>query len=225
MSYEFKEYPDREMLAMDLANQIAGELRAALSHQDRAALAVPGGTSPGPVFDTLCAADLDWARVDVMLTDERWVPESSERSNTRLLRERLLTDRASAARLLPLYADAETPEERLAELADGIAPALPLAVVLLGMGADMHTASIFPEADKLEEALAGNAPILLPMRAPGAPEPRITLSAQVLDGALKKHVVIYGTEKREVLQNARGRAPIDAPINAVLDEAVVHWAE
>ena len=225
MSYEFKEYPDREMLAMDLANQIAGELRAALSHQERAALAVPGGTSPGPVFDTLCAADLDWARVDVMLTDERWVPESSERSNTRLLRERLLTDRAPAARLLPLYADAETPEERLAELADGIAPALPLAVVLLGMGADMHTASIFPEADKLDEALAGNAPILLPMRAPGAPEPRITLSAQVLDGALKKHVVIYGTEKREVLQNARGRAPIDAPINAVLDEAVVHWAE
>ena len=79
VSYEFKTYPDREMLAMDLANQIAGELRAALSHQDRAALAVPGGTSPGPVFDVLCAADLDWDRVDVLLTDERWVPESSER--------------------------------------------------------------------------------------------------------------------------------------------------
>ena len=136
MTYEFKEYPDREMLAMDLANQIAGELRAALSHQERAALAVPGGTSPGPVFDALCAADLDWARVDVMLTDERWVPESSERSNTRLLRERLLTNRASAARLLPLYAEADTPEERLAGLADDIAPALPLAVVLLGMGAE-----------------------------------------------------------------------------------------
>ena len=225
MTYEFKEYPDREMLAMDLANQIAGELRAALSHQERAALAVPGGTSPGPVFDALCAADLDWARVDVMLTDERWVPESSERSNTRLLRERLLTNRASAARLLPLYAEADTPEERLAGLADDIAPALPLAVVLLGMGADMHTASIFPEADKLEEALSNDAPILLPMRAPGAPEPRITLSAHVLDGALKKHIVIYGAEKREVLEEARGLAPLEAPINAVLDEAVVHWAE
>ncbi|WP_370244895.1 6-phosphogluconolactonase [Salipiger sp.] len=225
MTYEFKEYPDREMLAMDLANQIAGELRAALSHQGRAALAVPGGTSPGPVFDALCAADLDWARVDVMLTDERWVPESSERSNTRLLRERLLTNRASAARLLPLYAEADTPEERLAGLADDIAPALPLAVVLLGMGADMHTASIFPEADKLEEALSNDAPILLPLRAPGAPEPRITLSAHVLDGALKKHIVIYGAEKREVLEKARGLAPLEAPINAVLDEAVVHWAE
>ena len=160
-----------------------------------------------------------------MLTDERWVPESSERSNTRLLRERLLTNRASAARLLPLYAEADTPEERLAGLADDIAPALPLAVVLLGMGADMHTASIFPEADKLEEALSNDAPILLPMRAPGAPEPRITLSAHVLDGALKKHIVIYGAEKREVLEKARGLASLEAPINAVLDEAVVHWAE
>ena len=163
VSYEFKTYPDREMLAMDLANQIAGELRAALSHQDRAALAVPGGTSPGPVFDALCAADLDWDRVDVLLTDERWVPESSERSNTRLLRERLLVERAAAARYLPLYAEAAGPEERLAELADAIAPALPLAVVMLGMGADLHTASIFPGADKLDEALHDEAPILLPI--------------------------------------------------------------
>ncbi|SDE88708.1 6-phosphogluconolactonase [Salipiger thiooxidans] len=225
VSYEFRTYPDREMLAMDLANQIAGELRAALSHQDRAALAVPGGTSPGPVFDALCAADLDWDRVDVLLTDERWVPESSERSNTRLLRERLLVERAAAARYLPLYAEAAEPEERLAELAGAIAPALPLAVVMLGMGADMHTASIFPGADKLDEALHDEAPILLPMRAPGAPEPRITLSAPVLDGALKKHLVIYGHDKRDVLEKAKGLAPTEAPINAVLDEAVVHWAE
>ncbi|WP_417724939.1 6-phosphogluconolactonase [Salipiger sp.] len=225
MSYEFRDYPDREMLAIDLANVIAGELRAALGHEERVALAVPGGTSPGPVFDALCAADLDWSRVDVLLTDERWVPETSERSNTRLLRERLLVDRAAAARLLPLHADAEAPEGRLDELAAAIAPVLPLAVVLLGMGADRHTASIFPGADKLDEALAPDAPILLPMRAPGAPEPRITLSAQVLDGAMAKHILIYGAEKRAVLEGARGLPVRDAPINAVLEDAVVHWAE
>ncbi len=224
-AYELREYPDREMLAMDLANQIAGELREALSHQDRAALAVPGGTSPGPVFDALCAARLDWDRVDVLLTDERWVPESSDRSNTRLLRERLLTDRAAAARYLPLYADADTPEEKLADLAAAIVPSLPLAVVLLGMGADMHTASIFPGADKLAEALAPNAPTLLAMRAPGAPEPRITLSAPVLEGATKKHLAIYGAQRRGVLQEARGLAPVEAPVNAILDGAVVHWSE
>ncbi len=225
MSYKFVEYADREMLALDLANLIAGELRTALSQSDSATLAVPGGTSPGPVFDDLCAVDLDWDRVNVMLTDERWVPESSERSNTRLLRERLLTDKAAAANLLPLYAPYDTPEEGLGELAKGIEAQLPLSVVLLGMGADMHTASIFPEADKLDEALAPNAPVLLPMRAPGAPEPRITLSAEALDGAMSKHILIFGAEKRAALENAKGKAPKDAPINAVLNGATVHWAE
>ncbi len=117
MSYKFVEYADRDMLALDLANLIAGELRTALSQADSATLAVPGGTSPGPVFDDLCAVDLDWDRVNVMLTDERWVPEDSDRSNTRLLRERLLTDKAAAANLLPLYAPYDTPEEGLGELA------------------------------------------------------------------------------------------------------------
>ncbi|MEC7668599.1 MAG: 6-phosphogluconolactonase [Pseudomonadota bacterium] len=225
MSYKFVEYADRDMLALDLANLIAGEVRTALSQSDSATLAVPGGTSPGPVFDDLCAVDLDWDRVNVLLTDERWVPEDSDRSNTRLLRERLLTDKAAAANLLPLYAPYDTPEEGLGELAKGIEAQLPLSVVLLGMGADMHTASIFPEADKLDDALAPNAPVLLPMRAPGAPEPRITLSAEALDGAMSKHILIFGAEKRAALENAKGKAPKDAPINAVLNGATVHWAE
>lgn len=225
MTYELQDYPDREMLFIDLAGQIASDLRAALKTKDRVAFAVPGGTSPGPVFDDLCATDLDWDRVDVMLTDERWVPEDSDRSNTRLLRERLLVERAAAARLLPMVLPGAEPEDRLADLEALIAPQLPLSVVLLGMGADMHTASIFPGADRLEEALAADAPILMAMRAPGAPEPRVTLTAQVLNGALRKHVLIFGAEKRAALENARGKPVHEAPINAVLDGAIVHWAE
>lgn len=225
MTYEFHDYPDREMLAIDLANQMAGDLRAALAHEDRVALSVPGGTSPGPVFDDLCAATLDWSRVDVLLNDERWVPEDHERSNTRLLRQRLLVDRAASARYLPLYAPHPEPEDALAELAKPIEAVLPLAVLLLGMGTDLHTASIFPGADRLTEALSPDAPTLLPMRAPGAPEPRITLSAHVLNGALAKHVLIFGTEKREALERAKGLPVEEAPINAVLDGAKVHWAE
>ncbi|MGJ8604860.1 MAG: 6-phosphogluconolactonase [Marivita sp.] len=225
MTYDLQTYPDREMLAMDLANQLSGDLRMLLKHEDRVVLAVPGGTSPGPVFDDLCAADLDWSRVDVMLTDERWVPEDSDRSNTKLIRKRLLVDRAAAARLLPLYVPAHQPEEVLAELEAQIVDALPLAVVLLGMGTDMHTASIFPGADQLDLALAHDAPILVPMRAPGAPEPRITLSARVLNDAIRKHVLIFGADKRDALDNAKGKKPEDAPIIAVLDGATVHWAE
>lgn len=221
----FIEYPDREMMMMDLANLLAGEISGVLRHEDSASLVVPGGTTPGPIFDVLCAVDLDWSRVSVMLSDERWVPESSERSNTRLLKERLLVERAAQANFLPLYADAETPEEKLAELEQVISMALPISVLLLGMGDDMHTASLFPGADKLEQALAPDAPVLMPMRAPGAPEPRITLTAPVLAGAISKHIVITGPKKRQALERATSLGDtMQAPVSAVLNGATVHWA-
>ena len=136
-------------MMMDLANVLASELRNALLTHDRGLLPCPVARRPVRFSTAYVAVDLDWDRVNVMLTDERWVPETSERSNTRLLRERLLVDKAAAATYVPLYADAPTPEEKLPELAAHIAPMLPINVMLLGMGADMHTASIFPEADQL----------------------------------------------------------------------------
>ncbi len=218
------EYPDAEMMMMELADTLAGEIKTALLMHDRVSLAVPGGTTPGPIFDSLCGVDLDWANVHVMLTDERWVPESSERSNTRLLRERLLTNHAAAATYIPLYADAETPEEKLPELAAVVKDELPISVMLLGMGADMHTASIFPGADQLDLALHGDD-LLVAMRAPGAPEPRITLSAKVLKSAMNRHIVIVGGEKRDALERARHLPPEQAPVAAILNGTTVHWAE
>ena len=219
------EYPDAEMMMIDVANRIAGELNSQLMRHDFASLAVPGGTTPGPVFDTLAAVDLDWARVQVMLTDERWVPEDSPRSNTRLLKERLLVESAARANLVSLYLDAPEPEDRLDEIEGAVEAVLPLSVVLLGMGADMHTASLFPGADRLEEALAPDAPAVMAMRAPGAPEPRVTLTARVLDAAFAKHAVIIGAEKRAALDRAAQLTPIDAPIRAVWSDLTVHWAE
>ncbi|MEL6643433.1 MAG: 6-phosphogluconolactonase [Pseudomonadota bacterium] len=219
------EYPDREMMMIDLANQLAGDLKNALLTHETATLAVPGGTTPGPVFDTLCGTDMHWDRVNIMLTDERWVPETSERSNTRLLRERLMVDRAAMAHVVPLYREAETPEDVLDELIAALVPNLPISVLLLGMGADGHTASLFPGADNLEAGLADGAPALMAMRAPGAPEPRVTLTAPVLNGALAKHVLITGSEKREALERARHATRQDAPIRAVWGDAIVHWAE
>ena len=190
-----------------------------------ATLSVPGGTTPGPVFDALSDADLDWPRVFVLLNDERWVGEDSPRSNTRLLRERLLQRKAAAATLLPLYAPAPQPEDKLDELAQGIAPHLPISVLLLGMGNDMHTASLFPGADHLIQALSPDAPVLMALRADAAGEPRITLSARVLQAAKHIHVLITGPEKRIALDRAQTLPPELAPIRTVLDQATVHWAE
>ena len=218
------EYPDREKLAMELASRITGDLNAALLHQPRATLVVPGGTTPGPIFDLLCAAAINWTAVDIMLSDERWVPETSERSNTRLLKRRLFVNRAKEAGHIALYAPFDTPENGLEEITASIQKSLPISVLLLGMGADMHTASLFPEADQLERALAPDAPPVLAMRAPGAPEPRITLSAPVLDAALAKHIVIFGAEKRAAIEQAQHLSASEAPVRAVLNGAQVHWA-
>lgn len=218
-------YPDAEMMAIDVANMLADELSESLHHEDRICFAVPGGTTPGPIFDDLCAVDLDWSRVDVVPTDERWVPEDHPRSNARLIKERLLVNRAAKARFLPLFAPAREPHEVLAELESQIAPELPIAVALMGMGADMHTASLFPGSKGLKEALDPHAPILVPVQHDDLPDQRITLSARVLDGALSKHLLITGQEKRDALRASRYLPALEAPIQAVLDGVTVHWAE
>lgn len=218
------EYADEEMLAINLANQLAGDLNTALEHEDRALFVVPGGRTPGGVFDVLCDADLDWSRIDICLSDERWVPEVHIRSNTKMVRERLLVGRAAKANYLPLYARAEAPEPVLAELESRIQPYLPIDVLLLGMGADMHTASLFPGTEGLEIALARNAPALVPMRPKKAEDVRVTLSARVLNAAVAKHIVITGQEKRKALERARTCQPEQAPVVAILDETDVHWA-
>lgn len=220
----FIEYPDSELMMFDLADVLASELAAALRQNDHASFCVPGGTTPGPVFDVLSGVKLDWDRVTVFLNDERWVPESHERSNARLLKRRLLTGHAAAATFLPLYADTPEPEEAVEALAAAIEPCLPIDVLLLGMGADMHTASLFPGADRLAEALAADAPLLIPMRAPGASEPRVTLSARVLADAMACHIVMTGAEKRAAVERAESLPPEEAPVATVLANATVHWA-
>ncbi len=220
----FQAYADRASLMAGLAKVIADELAQAL-RTGPATLSVPGGTTPGPVFDALSDTDLDWARVHVLLNDERWVGEDSPRSNTRLLRERLLRGKAAAAQLLPLYAPSPQPEDQLDPLAQAIAPHLPITVLLLGMGNDMHTASLFPGADHLPQALAPDAPVLMALRAEAAGEPRITLSARVLQAARHIHILITGPDKRQALDRALTLPPLLAPIRTVLDQATVHWAE
>lgn len=221
---KFNEYPDQDMLAIEVANEIAGDLKTYLLHHDTASFAVAGGTTPGLIFDDLCAADIDWSRVRVMATDERWVPADSARSNAAMIRARLLQDRAAAAQFLPFHVPERAPEDVLAELESLVVPQLPLSVLLLGMGEDMHTASLFPGADGIAAALAAEAPALAVMRPDSQPEARVSLTARVLDAAIAKHLVIFGDAKRKALEQAMALPPEDAPVQAVLSEVSVHWA-
>ncbi len=221
---EFRKYPDREALAIGLADDLASALKNCLMVHDQASLCVPGGSSPGETFRTLSGVDLEWSRVCVFLGDERWVPEGHERSNTTLLKTTLLTDRAARATLVPMVNESATPEEGIPDLEPALGPNLPISVLLLGMGGDMHTASLIPGGEGLERAMAPDAPVLVPIRAEGVPDARITLSRRVLEDAMDIHVLILGEDKRAVLERARGMDPSEAPIAAFLRNATVHWA-
>ena len=221
---KIKEYPDRAILAMGLADVLASELKNCLLVHPWASFVVPGGTTPGPIFDSLCAAALDWDRVHVMLSDERWVPEDHDRSNAKLLKDRLFVDRAAAATFIPFHTPGETPESAAPILSEKLAGELPISLLLLGMGADMHTASLFPGAAGLAAMMADDAPLVVPVSVAGQ-EPRISFSGPALAGAMAKHLVIYGHEKRRALEAAQSLPPVEAPINAVMDGLTVHWAE
>ncbi len=220
----FVEYSDREMMMIAVANALAGDLGQALRQNPRASLCVPGGTTPGPIFDTLSGVTLDWDRITVFLNDERWVYEGDDRSNARLVRARLLRGKAAAATFIPLWRHTSEPEAALETVAAELEPHLPISVLLLGMGADMHTASLFPGADRLAEALAPDAPVVMALRADAAGEPRITLTARVLNGAMAKHMVITGDEKRAAYERALTLSPEEAPVQAVLRNTTIHWA-
>jgi 6-phosphogluconolactonase len=196
-------FSDPAVLAKALAQAAAADLASALAARGRATLAVSGGNTPKAFLQALSQHPLAWSRVAVTLVDERWVPESSDRSNAALVRAHLLQGPASSARFLPLHRDTAEPEAAVAEVEGSLADALPLDVAILGMGEDGHTASFFPGGDLLEQALDPNgSSAVLPMRAPGAGEPRITLSLPVLLAARRLYLHIEGAGKRQVLEQA-----------------------
>lgn len=203
-----------------LAAEVAEHLIAAVEARASARLAVPGGTTPGPFLTALGRVELPWAHVRVVPTDERCVPADHPRSNARLIRSTLLAGRAEDAELVPLWPG--DPAERAAE-------ALPLDIAVLGMGEDMHTASLFPGSPELAAALAPDAPAALAVTAPGQPEARITLPARVLAAAPAVFVLIRGAAKRRALEAAmEADDPMQAPVAAVLRAArapVVYYAD
>jgi 6-phosphogluconolactonase len=216
-------YPDRDTLMRDLAELVADQLRAAIASKGKATLAVPGGTTPAPFLTALSAADLTWSDVRVMPTDERKVSELSSRSNARLIRETLLQGPAAAAHFVDLY------EPVLGAMRSRVAAALPIDVLVLGMGADMHTASLFPGAPELAAALAADAPDLVEIRPADQPEARLTLSARVLRAAEVIHILITGPDKLAALEQAVEEGPVEAaPVRAVLTApcpVTVHFAD
>jgi 6-phosphogluconolactonase len=207
------------MLAEALATGVAAVLAGGIATRGSASLAVSGGSTPLLFLETLAATELDWKAVTVTLVDERWVPDSHSRSNTAFLKRHFLKGPAAEAHFEPLYEEADTPEDVLPELQSRLGGlARPLDAVVLGMGADGHTASFFPNGDNLVAALDPQNPRAVSViRAEGAGEPRVTLTLPRLVEARFLALHIEGTEKARVLSSAQqAGSELDLPIRAVL---------
>lgn len=221
------DFAGRAELAEALAAAVAEGLKAGVEARGAASLAVSGGATPAAFFTALAAHDdVPWDRVTATLVDERWVDTGADRSNARLVQAKLLQGRAAAARFVPLYQGGAQPDAGAASAAQRAVP-YPLDVAVLGMGNDGHTASFFPGGDTLAEALTAEGPVVA-LRAPGAGEPRVTLTLPVLLGARALYLHIEGEEKAATLARALADGPVeDMPVRAVLRAAsaplTIYW--
>jgi 6-phosphogluconolactonase len=225
------EHRNDEAWAYAGAVAIAGALTRALAARPRARLLLSGGTTPGPVFEALAQAPLDWARVDVGLVDERWLRPDDHDSNAFLVRGKLLRGAAAAAHFEPLTRSGRGIEEAVAT-ANLHAKQAP-DVVVLGMGGDGHTASLFPAMDGLEHALASREAYVA-VNAEGCPGAgpwplRISATPAGIAPAATRILLLRGSDKQAVFERAlAGDDPRELPIRiafltpgAPLD---VYWA-
>lgn len=207
-----------------LAEHIANALRAAIAARGQASLAVSGGKSPIPMFEALREQDMDWAKVTVVLVDERVVPRDHADSNTALVARHLLQGRASAAHFLPFFRElapkfnaevldalVRDAEERIASLP------WPLDVAVLGMGEDAHTASLFPAAPGYARAIATDQRLawVVPDTAPHA---RISFTLSALLAARELVLSIAGENKLAVYRRAAQQADAALPISLVINQ-------
>ncbi|MGP0172514.1 6-phosphogluconolactonase [Pseudomonas sp. NCHU5208] len=215
-----------QQLAKAQAEQVAAALREAVAERGHATLVVSGGRSPVAFFQALSAQALPWNKVLVSLADERWVPVSHADSNEALVRRHLLQGPAAEAHLLGLYRSAGSLEQAAELTEQALRELPPIDVLVLGMGTDGHTASLFPGSPNLPQALQADCPRrCLPMLAPSVPHQRLTLTLPVLKAARLQILAIEGQNKLAVLEQAlQQRDPHSMPINAFIDAPLnIYW--
>ncbi|WP_262492531.1 6-phosphogluconolactonase [Marinobacter sp. AL4B] len=218
-----------QAIAEILAERVAEYLRLRLAEAPEATLVVSGGSTPLPFFRALRDKPLEWARIKIALADERWVLESDPASNAALVKRELLKDAAAEARFVLFNVSDKDAADAVSELeADATGLTFPVDVLVLGMGTDGHTASLFPDAPELACAMepSGEQRVMV-MTPPSQAHQRVTLTLPVLAQARFKVLHLKGHDKIATLARA-AEAPDDwsaMPIRAFLQAGLnIYWS-
>jgi 6-phosphogluconolactonase len=222
-------FETREEASAAAAQQICGALQHRLENQPEASLVVSGGTTPARCLQLLAETDLAWAKVHVLLSDERWVAADADDSNEKLVREQLLRGRAAAAKLLPVFDAANGVAARCESLDREIRTLpFPFACALLGMGEDGHFASLFADADTLREGLdVDNTHLCVAVHTAASPYPRVSLTLSALSRSDEIVLLIFGATKREVYEKAKVSGntwPVASLLKQKRAPVRVYWA-
>ncbi len=229
-------FDTRDDLFSSLADFCAGTLQAALTSRNAASIIVSGGSTPEPLYTTLAHTSLPWEKVTVALVDERWVDTNHAASNERFVRQVLLRDAAAQAKFIGMKNSADNAQAAVEEVNRRYdAVPSPFDLVILGMGPDGHTASLFPDAEGLSHALDANSKdnccAITAHQSPvtGEHTERMTLTLHGIMQARQLVLLITGDEKLKIYQHAlHADSHNELPVSAVLQQqrvpVVVYWA-
>ncbi|MFC0445003.1 6-phosphogluconolactonase [Pseudidiomarina halophila] len=197
------------------------QLEQAIAERGHAYLVVSGGRTPIPLFKTLAKQQLAWPQVTIVLADERWVPPSDAASNEKLVREHLLQEQAAAAKFVSLLSAEEDPYEAEEEISERLAQLPTFDAVILGMGEDGHTASLFPGAEELQCGLTTDAAALA-VTPKDAPLARMSMSKKRLLDSRQIYFHLSGGAKAAVLDEALAEQDVASmPVRAFLHQQQV----
>ncbi|OFX08796.1 MAG: 6-phosphogluconolactonase [Alphaproteobacteria bacterium RIFOXYD12_FULL_60_8] len=212
---ETKNFSSLADAAQKVADDMAAALKAAIEARGQASCVVTGGRSPKAVFPLLAKADLDWSKVTITLSDERWVETIHHDSNEKLVRDYLLTDKAADATFVGLKtAETNAPAAQKAVHERIKALSRPFDAVFLGMGEDGHIASLFPKNPCLK---AGG--LAVASQASHHPHWRMSLTGLALLDSRRIFLLISGETKRAVLRNAGlSRDIAELPVRMILQQ-------
>lgn len=215
-------FDSRERTATALADDIARRLADAIDARGQATLVVSGGSSPLGTLNALASCDIAWRKVTVLASDERWVAEDEPSSNAGMIARELLRDKAHDARFVSLYEPGMQADAAIQIIADRVAALpLPFDYVLLGMGDDGHTASLFPDDPTIETALASTQACVV-AKPPSQPLQRISLTPNALLNSRAIGVLFFGQNKADVFAKASVEGELkEFPVRSVLRQEIV----